>query len=827
MSGRLVCWFLVILFACQSIGQSQAAPETWTVLLPPSHRGDEALRLAIEDLQSVGASLGIAVDLGEGTERPGGNLILVGSPETNPFIEEAESPLVGVADPEGYEIRTLHHGEHRTLLVNGGSINGDVYGLYWIWDRIRVFKRIPDIDVLREPAMKIRMEAAWGRSGQGGASKERMRDALRQSVNWVAGPALLDLVPWNSEPEAATNAANREKVRELIEYAHTLRLKYFSFANEFTFHPSLLEDLDATLSPCDPNFWDAVQEKFRMLLTAMPELDGIELCNDDLSGFWDAYGVYDLLHETPECEWSYTKRYRTFVKKVHEVVAEEFGKTFFQFTWSLTAHEQHSVPEVFREIFTKEIPTENLYLMPKITAGDRWWHQPYNRTFNQTPHETVVVFETMNYYESSRARLFPTFSGEYYQSGLRTFLQPPNSNVRGIGAIAGMRMDDWSTTGAYAYVLYRLQWDPHEDMQVIARDFCSIHFGPELAEEMAEIFLLSPNAYKYGLHIEPISYGQFNSFLHMRVGTFPEQGIPAIDRGREHLEFLERVYLRCKPWRVETLDDLDHGLAVARSMKERFAAVEGRFEDRELAREIGERLDMTIHLIRINNRSVRTAFALFDALDREDIERREALEEERRELAAARDAFTSAPGFGYELFGIDLLARIVDLALDDLDEVRRILHEAPTKEQIRETVSGQQARYREVLEKHVDEAVLFGRFEAQIDGNDILILSGTETEIHHMRWDYPHIETLEILRPLPDREITVVVKDLESRPLHPFVLEQPSAANDYTARIYFEDEPGGHGWVRCELYYLEKPPETLGLAIPWAGNAELRTPAGR
>ena len=60
----------------------------------------------------------------------------------------------------------------------------------------------------------------------------------------------------------------------------------------------------------------------------------------------------------------------------------------------------------------------------------------------------------------------------------------------------------------------------------------------ESAEGMAEIYLLSPSAYKYGLHIEPISYGKFNSFIHMRVGTFPAEGYPSIDSGREHLEFL-------------------------------------------------------------------------------------------------------------------------------------------------------------------------------------------------------------------------------------------------------------------------------------------------
>ena len=191
-----------------------------------------------------------------------------------------------------------------------------------------------------------------------------------------------------------------------------------------------------------------------------------------------------------------------------------------------------------KSIFTEDVPTDKLYLMPKVTRADRWWHQAYNPTFNQTPHETVVLFEAMNYYEGGKTPLFPTFSGDYFQRGLQTFLLPHDSNVRGISMLASIPGDSWGTRDAYAYVLYRLMWEPYADMDEIARDFCAIHFGPEVAGGMATIYQQSAHAYKYGLHIEPISYGQYNSFYHMRVGVFPVEGYPSIDGGREHLEWL-------------------------------------------------------------------------------------------------------------------------------------------------------------------------------------------------------------------------------------------------------------------------------------------------
>ncbi|MCK5368430.1 MAG: hypothetical protein KAQ62_07750, partial [Cyclobacteriaceae bacterium] len=63
---------------------------------------------------------------------------------------------------------------------------------------------------------------------------------------------------------------------------------------------------------------------------------------------------------------------------------------------------------------------------------------------------------------------------------------------------------------------------------------------------------------------------------------------------------------------------------------------------------------------------------------------------------------------------------------------------------------------------------------------------------------------------------TVIVKDIQSRSFGPFVLEQPSAENDYTVTLYLSDSPmHGYSWWKFELYYIPRPPEELGLAVPW------------
>ena len=71
----------------------------------------------------------------------------------------------------------------------------------------------------------------------------------------------------------------------------------------------------------------------------------------------------------------------------------------------------------------------------------------------------------------------------------------------------------------------------------------------------------------------------------------------------------------CKPWISETLSNLDHGLQVADTMKEKFRHVEPRITDKELANDVENRLEMTRLVIKTNNLYVKTAFAYFEYRD--------------------------------------------------------------------------------------------------------------------------------------------------------------------------------------------------------------------
>ncbi len=789
--------------------KGEAAP-VWAVTVPKPSLRDEAVRVCLADLKMVGKRCGLTIKVTTDLELPSSNAIIVGDHSRNQVTRQLHERgvlrLHGAVGEEGYEIVTLRRGGRKTIVVAGGSIIGDVYGLYRIWDAMRIFGCLPTLNLREQPELAIRYTRIPVRN------EDDIRRALRYRLNLVFGENPLNLVPWDSHPEAEENARHREETRKLARYAHSLHMRYLAFGTEFTYHPSLLREFGASLSVEDPKLWDAVRAKFRRLLEAVPELDGVETFLGEEQAYWGAYRTFDPIHGDEACDWSLEKRYRTFVKAVWDVVVGEFGKILFQRTWVTNAYEQHSQPDVYRRIFTEEVPTRNLYLVPSFTQNDRWWFQPFNPTINQTPHDMLVVCETMDYHDG--ASFFPTFPGLYFAAGFEHMLGRGRSNLK--GASLDMPAEEgWDTRSLTAYTVSRLMWNHKEDPRDIARDFCAIQFGRRPANRMAHILLLSPVAYKYGLYIEPVAYGAFSSLPHIRTGSFVAEGYPSIDKGRAHIEFLKSIYLRCKPWIRETIMYLDHGLLTARAMERAFSPARRTFRDHTLAARVGNSLRLMRLLIQTNNFYVKTSFAYFRYRESPTEANRKLLRTLHRKLKASMEQFCDTPGCIFELFGPKQLAINVSEILKDRRRAEQALASAPTTEEIEREVAEQQRRYREILDKHRDRAQRILYWEGRVDGQDIISVRGSDLEIEHLRWDPIYMHSHSFVQPLPSKVGSVVIEDIESEPMHPFVLQQPRKENGYTAKVYLNDVPGGAHWVRFYLYFIEETPDALGLRVPW------------
>jgi hypothetical protein len=802
--------FSLLVFFLPALGLSS---ENWQIVLSKTLSQDEAIKVALDDLKNTGMDYDISFKLIDDSRGVSGNVILVGNVSENKltarYVDDGLVKLSKIDNEQGYEITTTTIDGNKTMIVAGGSVLGDVYGLYWIWDRIRVNKTLPDINVVRIPDLQIRF------TGSGG-SKEAMRNALRYGATWVwGGFSVNHLVPWNVEPERSNNEKNRQKIKELIDYAHSLHLKFFLYEDEFSYHPTLLKEFGATLSPTDPAFWDAVQAKYRRLLKALPEIDGVRFRTGELTRVGGNFKPFDVMHDGEYCNWSLAKRYRTWVKKIYNVLVGEFDKIYYHRTWVTSAHEQHSMAQVYKEIFTDDIPIRNLYMSPYLSTTDRYFHQPYNPTFNQTPHNMIVLLSRLDYHSNADVATFPTFPGQYHQGGLKTIMSAEPRNLKGID-FGVTDVKDWNTNGVTAYTIWRLAWDYKEDIKQIASDFASIHFGKEAADQIADIYLMSPNAYKYGIYIEPVSHGDFRSLPHLRLTTFPAKGLPRLDNGKKHIDFLHKMYLRCKPWMEETLLYLDHGHDISNRMVQKYESVKHLIADKKLSQDLENSLQLTRLLIQTNHLYVKTFFSYFDYRENPTIEYKNILTKNAAALDKSMQEFNNAPGFVYRLDGMVQLLKNVDQVLDDLPKAERLLANAPNDQKIRAIIAEQQKKYVQVLEKHKDDAVKYLYWQGRVDGRDLLKTSGDRVDIEHLRYDHIVEIDYKLFHPLPKESVTVIPVDIQSRSFHPFVLEQPNKQNNYTAVIYLSDFPEhGYSWWKFELYYIPQNPEELGLEIPW------------
>ncbi|NOX64795.1 MAG: hypothetical protein GXO85_03100, partial [Chlorobi bacterium] len=168
--------------------------QKWHIVLDKPLASDEAIQVAIDDLNKAGETIGIQFIKTANTKEKYDHTIIVGAPERNELtkslVEKKKLTLKGVSCDQGYEIVTQSIDGRKVMVVAGGSMLGEAYGLFWIYDRLKVTGNIPDINTVREPALKIRFS--------GGGSKSLMRQALRNGATWVWGSHTVNkLVPWD------------------------------------------------------------------------------------------------------------------------------------------------------------------------------------------------------------------------------------------------------------------------------------------------------------------------------------------------------------------------------------------------------------------------------------------------------------------------------------------------------------------------------------------------------------------------------------------------------------------------------------------------------
>ena len=110
--------------------------DKWHIVLSAELATDEAINVAINDLNLAGASIGIEFIKSIQVKNKFSQAILVGSPERNEitrsFLQKNKINLSVIDNEQGFEIITQTQQGNKIIIVSGGSILGDVYGLFWI-----------------------------------------------------------------------------------------------------------------------------------------------------------------------------------------------------------------------------------------------------------------------------------------------------------------------------------------------------------------------------------------------------------------------------------------------------------------------------------------------------------------------------------------------------------------------------------------------------------------------------------------------------------------------------------------------------------------------
>jgi len=104
--------FFAITIVVLAIGNSTSAQPTqnWQIIVPDQLQNEEAVKVALNDLQTSGNEIGIHFQITDDKKALDGPAIIVGDASTNKTMANISKKynidFKGVADPQGYEIIT-------------------------------------------------------------------------------------------------------------------------------------------------------------------------------------------------------------------------------------------------------------------------------------------------------------------------------------------------------------------------------------------------------------------------------------------------------------------------------------------------------------------------------------------------------------------------------------------------------------------------------------------------------------------------------------------------------------------------------------------------
>ncbi len=754
----------------------------WELCVQEELLKDRLVETAVSDLEALGGWQGLSFLR---ASKPSGR--------RNSIIVELRHGLPA----ETVEISSSMDKGFKHVVMGAADTVAAAHGLYWAWDRLKTCGDIPLVKMVRRPTFKYRFTyISLGSPTQGSLEQAlaSLRQAARVGVNHVLVYRTENYVPWDGRHGEEAERC-RELLREFIEAAHSLHVKVLVYGDEFIYLDSWLEKFGGKPCVSSPGFWKALEEKYRALLRELPELDGVAVRTGEVIPH-GGFKAFDVMHSRcPGENYSLEYKYRKFLDTIYGVVVEEFGKIYYHRTWVTNDWEQHSVPEILQRILDG-FPRKNFILSIKLTEADQWEYQPLNPTIGAVKHTTVVECETGRAHQWGGPVM--DFAAEFIQAGLQYALM---RGARGVSAA----LPSWSASprqpgyDALPYTVWRLAWNPGEDLEKIVTEWAAQYFGAA-APVVAEVLLKTDDAVRDSYYVAPYAVRVWNPLGHIYGSMFICKGNPFFDNGRGHDEFLKTIYLHCKPCLDRVWELMDRGVATYDEMIEKYLAVKHLVPRKEYRDGFEEVLRHARAVLNLNRLYVKAFTAYFEYREKRSPYWRGRLARLLSELGYAASEYEEKWGL-YRLYGIKEFLKLARRALIDPDGLEQLLATSPTTGEVEELVR-QHMDKEEKLASRPDAKMIL-RWEGVVDGRDILHVKGETIQIEHLLAEPIHDVKYVFYEPVAAAPARYAVKRIRCRGAA-LVLENPSSDNGYTLKIYLDDTAPGPDRYVLEIYRISE-----------------------
>ncbi len=106
--------------------QNLFASENWKIIISNNLKSDEAIKVALEDLNNAGLNSGIEFNIANESSQIEKNTILIGNENRNKVVKSLvaknQIELINLAEKQSFQIKTTKIASQKVMVVSGGSI---------------------------------------------------------------------------------------------------------------------------------------------------------------------------------------------------------------------------------------------------------------------------------------------------------------------------------------------------------------------------------------------------------------------------------------------------------------------------------------------------------------------------------------------------------------------------------------------------------------------------------------------------------------------------------------------------------------------------------